>query len=56
MASVLAGKEVIILHQMSPDEGVEMFTGALETPNLAVDPAATLNLLEKLSYLPLAIV
>jgi nucleoside phosphorylase/tetratricopeptide (TPR) repeat protein len=56
VASFLAGKEVIELHRMSPDEGVEMFTGALENPDVAVDRVATLTLLEKLTYLPLAIV
>ena len=56
VASFLAGKEVIELREMAPNEGAEMFTRALEDPELAADGAVTLTLLEKLAYLPLAIV
>ncbi|KIX00980.1 uncharacterized protein Z518_10046 [Rhinocladiella mackenziei CBS 650.93] len=56
VANFLAGKEVIELPEMSPHEGAEMFTEALQNPGLAVDRVATLTLLEKLAFLPLAIV
>jgi len=56
VANFLTGKEVIELREMSPNEGVEMFTKALEKPDLAADHAVTLTLLKKLAYLPLAII
>ncbi|KIX06336.1 uncharacterized protein Z518_04312 [Rhinocladiella mackenziei CBS 650.93] len=56
VASFLAGKEVIELREMSPPEGVEMFTKSLERPELAIDGPAISTLLEKLAYLPLAII
>lgn len=56
VAAFLAGKEVIELSMMSPNESVEMFTQALRKPHLAIDRAATVKLLEKLAYLPIAIV
>ncbi|KIX04501.1 uncharacterized protein Z518_05371 [Rhinocladiella mackenziei CBS 650.93] len=56
VANFLAGKEVIELSEMSPNQSVEMFTKALRKPDLAMDNAATLTLVEKLAYLPLAII
>lgn len=56
VAAFLAGKEVIELSTMSPHEGIEMFTKALRNLKIAHDYAATSSLLEKLAYLPLAIV
>jgi tetratricopeptide (TPR) repeat protein len=56
VANSLAGKEVIELLALSRDEAAEMFTKRLETPHLAADRAILSTLLEKLTYLPLAIV
>jgi hypothetical protein len=47
---------VIELGEMSQNEGTEMFTRALEKRELATEGVATLTLLQKLAYLPLAIV
>lgn len=56
VANFLTGKVVIELRAMSPDEAAEMFTNGLEKLDLAADRTTTLALLEKLAYLPLAIV
>ena len=56
VASFLAGKEVITLEAMSPDEAAEMFKNGLETPDLASDQTSLSTLLERLAHLPLAIV
>lgn len=56
VASFLAGKEVIALKAMSPDEAAEMFKNRLETPDLASDRTSLSTLLERLAHLPLVIV
>ena len=56
VANFLAGKEVIELSEMLPNEGAEMFIKALEKPSLAIDRAETLTLMDNLACLPLAIV
>lgn len=56
VAAFLAGKEVIELPMMSPIESIEMFTQALREPRPVIDPAATSKLVEKLAYLPIAII
>ncbi|OAP63059.1 hypothetical protein AYL99_02286 [Fonsecaea erecta] len=55
VASHLAGKEVIELTAMSPEEARTMFKNALEKPEIAADENETTILLDKLTYLPLAI-
>jgi hypothetical protein len=56
VTNFLAGKAVIDLSETLPDEAAEMFINGLEKPDLAADWTTTLALLEKLAYLPLAIV
>jgi hypothetical protein len=56
VASYLAGREVTEVHAMSPDEASQMFMNGLERPDLAANRNATSSLLEKLTYLPLAII
>ena len=56
VASFLAGKDVIELRAMSSDEATEMFANRLEAADLAADQTTLLTLLDKLAYLPLAIV
>ncbi|KIW18868.1 hypothetical protein PV08_03157 [Exophiala spinifera] len=55
VASHLAGKEVTKLRAMSLDEARTMFRNALEKPDMAADENDTSVLLDKLTYLPLAI-
>jgi hypothetical protein len=55
VASYLAGKEVTELHALSPDEASRMFINALKKPEMAADRDAVSILLNKLTYLPLAI-
>jgi tetratricopeptide (TPR) repeat protein len=47
---------VINLSTLSPDEAAKMFTDGLGTPSLAEDRTALTTLVERLAYLPLAIV
>ncbi len=56
IATYLAGKEVINLGALSSDDAVEMLRNGLETPDLAADRPTILTLVDKLAYLPLAIV
>ena len=56
IASHLAGKEVIELDKMTPDEAVEMLTRGLERQELAADRTTNLRLVDELACLPLAIV
>ncbi|KAI1627493.1 hypothetical protein EDD37DRAFT_691863 [Exophiala viscosa] len=55
VASYLAGREVVELSAMSADQGRLIFTKMLEKPELADDQDATSTLLEKLTFLLLAI-
>jgi hypothetical protein len=55
VASHLAGKEVTKLQAMSLDEARTMFRNALEKPEMAADENETSILLDKLTYLPLAV-
>ncbi|KIW74162.1 hypothetical protein Z517_12572 [Fonsecaea pedrosoi CBS 271.37] len=56
VAIYLAGKEMIELSTMSPDEARTILTNTLEKPEMAADENLTSVLLEKLTYLPLAII
>ncbi|KAK4936080.1 hypothetical protein LTR10_022982 [Elasticomyces elasticus] len=56
VASYLAGREVIELAAMSADQARNIFMNILENPELAGDQAAVSTLLDKLTFLPLAIV
>ncbi|EXJ82183.1 hypothetical protein A1O3_05996 [Capronia epimyces CBS 606.96] len=56
VASYLAGKEVVELPILLLDEARTMFTNALEEPEMAADENLTSALLERLTYLPLAII
>ncbi|KAL9624965.1 MAG: hypothetical protein Q9160_001012 [Pyrenula sp. 1 TL-2023] len=55
VANDLAGKEVVNLQAMPVDDAVNMFERQLEKPELAVDRNVTTAVMEKLTYLPLAI-
>jgi hypothetical protein len=44
------------MHAMSPDEASQMFMNGLERPDLTANRNAISSLLEKLTYLPLAII
>src|SRR6266516_263819 len=52
----LAGKESIELQEMKEDEALDTFRGLLAKPDILTDLDATLTLLGRLTYLPLAIV
>jgi len=56
IATFLAGKDVINLGAVLPDEAVEMLINGLETLDLAADRPTISTLVNKLAYLPLAIV
>ena len=56
IATFLAGNDVINLGAVLADEAVEMLINGLETPDLAADRPTILTLVDKLAYLPLAIV
>jgi NB-ARC domain len=56
VATHLAGKEVVQLPEMSKDEAVNTLKSFLTKPEILHDTNATFNLVEKLTYLPLAIV
>ncbi|RMZ89583.1 hypothetical protein DV736_g3190, partial [Chaetothyriales sp. CBS 134916] len=56
VANCLAGKEVIQLPTMSREEARKILTNTLEKPETAADENLTSVLLEKLTYLPLAII
>jgi hypothetical protein len=56
IATFLAGREVINLGAVLSDEAVKMLINGLETPDLAADRPKILTLVDKLAYLPLAIV
>jgi tetratricopeptide (TPR) repeat protein len=56
VATHLAGKEVVDLLEMSPDEALDTLKILLAKPEILNNTDVALNLLEKLTYLPLAIV
>jgi tetratricopeptide (TPR) repeat protein len=56
VGTFLAGRGIIELDQMLPEEGVKMFQEALEKPDLAGDDTSMLTLTKKLAGLPLAII
>jgi hypothetical protein len=56
VATYLAGKEVVELSEMGQGEAVDTLEGFLIEPGILEDTSATLNLVEKLTYLPLALV
>ncbi|KIV84987.1 hypothetical protein PV11_00730 [Exophiala sideris] len=56
VASYLAGREVIELAAMSAYQARNIFMHTLENPEMAGDQAAVSTLLDKLTFLPLAIV
>ena len=56
VATFLSGKDVVELPALLPEEAAEMFATNLEAPELAPDRSALFSLLDKLTYLPLAIV
>jgi tetratricopeptide (TPR) repeat protein len=56
VATNLAGKESIKLQEMKEDEALDTFRGLLAKPDILTDLDATSTLLERLTYLPLAIV
>ncbi|KAL2155112.1 hypothetical protein VTH82DRAFT_3788 [Thermothelomyces myriococcoides] len=55
IAVEVVGSDVIELHEMSPSEAANFFENSLIQKDLLRDKAATANLLEKLTYFPLAI-
>ncbi|KAH8653692.1 hypothetical protein BX600DRAFT_515940 [Xylariales sp. PMI_506] len=55
VAISLAGQEVVTLGEMTTKESMQMFMDSLIQPDATANQEATLVLLEKLQYLPLAI-
>jgi tetratricopeptide (TPR) repeat protein len=56
VANFLARREVIELNAVTPDEAADIFDYELNSSYLATNDSSTRELLEKLTYLPLAIV
>lgn len=55
VATYQSGRNVVELHEMNHDDAVGVLQSLLEAPDIASDSEATSDLLQKLTYLPLAI-
>ncbi|KAK5242970.1 hypothetical protein LTR20_007209 [Exophiala xenobiotica] len=56
VAVYMAGEKVVELAEMNEEEAVETFLGLLWKPEAGMDVQQTIKLVERLTYLPLAIV